>query len=175
MKLAERTGISPLRLALAAGSLALLAGCASTPGSCDASNSEASLLAKMNCEHSGGYSEQVRQREQALADARAENAAFHQVYEQLMAEQQALGQSLGEQQQRQQQLDASLGQLLAQLKRRHASKAEVQQQIGALEQQMQANRQLPPSNDPAVLEARKAELKALQQKVSRLQFSLGYE
>lgn len=51
----------------------------------------------------------------------------------------------------------------------------MQQQIASLEQQLQISRSAPASSDPAVLEARQEELKTLQQKVSRLQLSLGYE
>lgn len=159
------------RALLIGGTTLLLAGCASQPGSCDARDASASLIAKMQCDHSGGYSEQVREREQALIQARVENAAFHQVYDDLVAQQQATGKNLAEQQQRQAALDASLNKLLTQLRTRHADKANVLQQIGELE----SARKAVTTADPAAVEARKQELKALQQKVARLQLSLGYE
>lgn len=68
-----------IRTLIASASLSLLAGCATQPGSCDSNNSEASLITKVNCDHSGGYSDQIKQREQALVDARNENAAFRDV------------------------------------------------------------------------------------------------
>ncbi|ANI16302.1 MULTISPECIES: hypothetical protein [Pseudomonas] len=163
------------RALLIGGTTLLLAGCASQPGSCDARDASASLIAKMQCDHSGGYSEQVREREQALIQARVENAAFHQVYDDLVAQQQATGKNLAEQQQRQAALDASLNKLLTQLRTRHADKANVLQQIGELEKQMASARKAVTTADPAAVEARKQELKALQQKVARLQLSLGYE
>lgn len=157
--------------------LALLAlgGCATQPGSCNSANADASLLTKASCDYSGGYAEQVRRQEQELVDARAENEQFRQVYEQIAAQQSATRESLQVQQRKQAELDRSLGQLLGQLKNRHANKGAVQQQIAGLEQQLKASRSAPASSDPAAVAARQAELKALQQKVSRLQLSLGYE
>jgi septal ring factor EnvC (AmiA/AmiB activator) len=164
-----------IRALLVSVGLLLLGGCATQPGSCDSNDAEAGLIAKMNCDHSGGYSEQVRQREQSLTDARAENAAFHNVYNALQEQQKVGSKSLAEQQRHQATLDMSMSSLLSQLKTRHANKAQVQQQIADLEKQMAAKKQTTTSTDPAVIEARKKELKTLQQKVSRLQLSLGYE
>jgi len=164
-----------IRALVVSSGLLLLGGCATQPGSCDSNNVEASLIAKMNCDHSGGYSEQVRQREQSLTEARTENAAFRDVYNALQDQQKVGSKSLAEQQRQQATLDASMSKLLSQLKTRHANKTQVQQQIAALEKQMAAKKQATTSTDPAVIEARKQELKALQQKVSRLQLSLGYE
>lgn len=162
-----------LRLLFAAVAALMLAGCASTPADCNSANHDASLIAKMQCEHSGGYSAQIRQREQELLDARAENELFHRVYEEISAQQQATRQSLDTQRQRQASLQRSLSSLLTQLKSRHASKGQVQQQIATLEQDLQRS---PTSGGSAAdIAARQQELKALQQKVSRLQLSLGYE
>jgi septal ring factor EnvC (AmiA/AmiB activator) len=164
-----------IRAMIVSSGLLLLGGCATPPGSCDSNDTEASLIAKMNCDHSGGYSDQIRKREQSLVDARNENAAFRNVYNALQEQQQATGKSLAEQQRQQAALDTSMSTLLNQLKARHANKAQVQQQIADLERQLAAKRQAPASKDPALIDARKQELKALQQKVSRLQLSLGYE
>lgn len=152
-----------------------IGGCATTGQSCDAGNAEASLIAKMNCDHAGGYSEQIHQREQELQAARTENEAFHQLYQDLQQQQQQVGRTLAEQQQQQARLEQSLKQLLAQLKTQHAGKAQVQQQIAELEQQMGQARQAVSNATPATLQARQQELQALRQKVSRLQLSLGYE
>ncbi len=163
------------RLPLALLALLALGGCATQPGSCNSANADASLLTKASCDYSGGYAEQVRRQEQDLVDARAENEQFRQIYEQIAAQQSATRESLQVQQRKQAELDQSLGQLLGQLKSRHANKGSVQQQIASLEQQLQVSRSAPASSDPAVLAARQEELKTLQQKVSRLQLSLGYE
>lgn len=153
----------------------VLAGCAVTPEQCNVSNANASLIAKMNCDYSGGYSSQVRQRELELQDAQAENALFHQVYQDILAQQSATRLGLEQQQRQQADLDLSLGKLLQQLKGKHGDKQQVQQQINKLEADFEAARAEPKSEDPAELAARQNELKALQQQVSRLQLSLGYE
>lgn len=161
-----------LRLLTIGLSLSVLAGCATTPGSCDSSDHNSSLITKMNCDYSGGYSEQVRQREQGLSDARAENELFHRVYQEIAAQQATTQQSLLGQEQQREALERSLGMLLNQLKSRHANKSQVQEQIAGLEQQLNGPAG---AGQTADAEARKQELKALQQKVSRLQLSLGYE
>ena len=156
--------------------LLALGGCATQPQDCDSRNADTSLLTKASCDYSGGYSEQVRRKEQELIDARAENELFRQIYDQISAEQKEVSQNLALQQQKQKELDDSMGKLLNQLKTRHANKSSVQQQIASLEQQLQASGNAAPNNDdPAVLAERQQQLRELQQKVSRLQLSLGYE
>jgi len=161
------------RLSFTALAALTLAGCATAPANCNSANNDASLIAKMQCDHSGGYSAQIRQREQELLGARAENELFHRVYEEISAQQQATRQSLDVQRLRQASLQQSLDSLLGQLKSRHANKSQVQQQIATLEQDLKRS---PASGGSAAdIAARQQELKALQQKVSRLQLSLGYE
>lgn len=152
-----------------------LAGCATPPGSCDATNRDSSMLTKMNCDYSGGYSDQVKQKEAALSASRDENAMFRQVYENIAAQQTNTRLDLASQQQAQAQLNQSLGQLLASLKKRRASEGQVQQQIAGLEQQLKANQAPAATATPAQLAAKQEQLKALQKKVNQLQFSLGYE
>lgn len=152
-----------------------LAGCATPPGSCDATNRDSSMLTKMNCDYSGGYSDQVKQKEAALSASREENAMFRQVYENIAAQQTNTRLDLASQQQAQAQLNQSLGQLLASLKKRRASEGQVQQQIAGLEQQLKANQAPAATATPAQLAAKQEQLKALQKKVNQLQFSLGYE
>lgn len=157
------------------GSLLLLSGCANSPEECQSWDNSASLLKKMSCDLSNnGYSGEVRQHEQELSDAKAENELFHQVYQDILAQQADTKLSLDEQRGRQQQLDKSVNQLLQQLKSRHGNKSQVQQQIAQLENEMATLRNQPQGNSPAAVAQKKAELKALQQKVSRLQLSLGY-
>jgi chromosome segregation ATPase len=154
----------------------MLSGCATAPGSCDATNRDVSMITKMNCDYSGGYSEQVRSKEQSLTDARAENAMFRQVYENIAAQQAASRKDLIGQQKAQATLNQSLGQLLATLKTRHANKAGVQAQVSNLQAQLQSAQNTQNSgNSAAQLAAKQEELKNLQKKVSKLQLSLGYD
>lgn len=155
---------------------AILSGCAITPSSCDPSNHDVSLLDKMNCDYSGGYSAQVRQKEQELLDARTENALFHQVYQDIQAQQTTSRQDLLTQEHQQAALNQSLGQLLKQLKGRNAHQGQIQQQITSLEQELHRTQTKPAASaDPQQLAVKQQQLLSLQQKVNQLQFSLGYK
>ncbi|MEE1921452.1 hypothetical protein V0R50_00770 [Pseudomonas sp. 148P] len=165
-----------LRVLFATALLASLGGCATTASQCNASNSDTSLVGKLNCDYGGGYAEGVRNSEQDLQAAREQNRQFNQVYDELRAMQANTRQDLASQQRQQASLEKSLNGLLATLKARHGNKQDVQRQIAGLEQQLKAAQAAPAKNaSSAELEARKQELKNLQQQVSRLQLSLGYE
>lgn len=153
----------------------VLSGCATAPGSCDATNTDVSLIAKMNCDHSGGYSEQVRQNEQELMNAREENAAFHQVYQDIQKQQSETRANLEQERAQDAALDKSLKNLVGQLKKRRSLSAQEQQKIGALESEIANIQARPASNNPGEKEAKRAELAALRKKVSQLQMSLEYE
>lgn len=164
------------RLIVVFGAVLALSGCATQPGECDATNRDASLFNKVNCDAGGGYSDQIRQNEAALIKAQQENAMFHQVYENIAAQQTALRTDVLAQQKSQAALNQSLSQLLGSLKARNGNKVQVQQQIAGLEQQLKVAQAKPAStSNPKQLAAKQQELKALQKKVSQLQLSLGYE
>jgi septal ring factor EnvC (AmiA/AmiB activator) len=153
-----------------------LSGCATKPGECDATNRDSSMLTKMNCDYSGGYSDQVKQKELALSESRQQNAMFRQVYENIQAQQLSTKTDLASQQKAQAALNQSLGKLLTSLKARRGNESGVQKQIAGLEQQLKASQAAPMTKStPATLKAKQEELKALQKKVNQLQFSLGYE
>ena len=100
-----------VRLMLGVGALLVMSGCATQPGECDATNRDASLFTKVNCDAGGGYSEQIRQNEAALAKSQQENAMFHQVYQDIAAQQAASRNDLLAQQKSQAALNQSLSQL----------------------------------------------------------------
>lgn len=165
-----------LRNCLCLALLASLAGCATTASQCNASDSSASLISKLNCDYGGGYAEGVRNSEQELLSAKEQNRQFNEVYAQLSALQASTRQDLQSQQRQQASLEKSLNDLLGTLKARHGNKSDVQKQVAGLEQQLKANQAAPSQNaSNAQIEARKQKLAALQQQVSRLQLSLGYE
>ena len=153
-----------------------LSGCATQPGECDATNRDSSMLTKMNCDYSGGYSDQVKQKEEALSESRKQNAMFRQVYENIQTQQLSTKADLASQQKSQAALNQSLSQLLTSLKARRGNEAQVQKQIADLEKQLKATQAAPTAKStPASLAAKQQELKTLQKKVNQLQFSLGYE
>ncbi|KJZ36455.1 hypothetical protein LOY55_29645 [Pseudomonas sp. B21-040] len=153
-----------------------LSGCATKPGECDSTNRDSSMLTKMNCDYSGGYSDQVKQKELALSESRQQNAMFHQVYADIQAQQLSTKADLASQQKSQAALNQSLSQLLSSLKARRGNESSVQKQIASIEQQLKASQAAPTTKaTPASLAAKQEQLKALQKKVNQLQFSLGYE
>ena len=77
------------------------------------------------------------------------------------------------QQQQQKKLQGSLNQLLSQLKTRHASKADTQTQIQALDAQAKKLQSVN-SDDPAVIAVRQQEIDELKRTISRLELSLGF-
>ncbi|EHK60306.1 lipoprotein [Halomonas sp. GFAJ-1] len=156
-----------------ASSVVLLAGCATTPEQCDPYNRDASLVAKLSCDTSGAYRAQVEQREQQVRLDQEENALFHQVYSDIRAQQQATREDLSVQQEKQQALNSSLQTLLTRLQARSGEELGLQHRLNAIEQQLNANQE--PARDEAEIEARRARLAELEQQVSRLQQSLGYE
>ena len=165
-----------VRLLGVVGTVLALSGCATQPGECDAGNRDAGLFTKVNCDAGGGYRAQIQQNELALAQSQQENAMFHQVYEDIAAQQAASRANLQAQQQALATLNQSLNKLLGSLKARTGNKAQVQQQIAGLEQQLKAAQAAPVStSDPAQMAAKQQELNALHKKVNQLQFSLGYE
>ncbi|MFJ2688695.1 hypothetical protein [Pseudomonas sp. NPDC087336] len=165
-----------LRQLMVITAILALSGCATTPGECDATNRDSSMLTKMNCDYSGGYSDQVKQKELALSESRKQNAMFRQVYENIQAQQLSTKTDLASQQKSQAALNQSLTQLLNSLKARRGNEAQVQKQIADLEKQLKATQVAPTAKStPAALAARQQELKTLQKKVNQLQFSLGYE
>jgi len=161
------------KLLFGAGVLVLtLTGCANQQ-LCDSSKADPSMLEKLNCDLGGGYRSQIQSNEQRLLDARAENKMFREVYENLEAQRQAVSQDLKAQQQQQKKLQGSLNQLLSQLKTRHASKADTQTQIQALDAQAKKLQSVN-SDDPAVIAVRQQEIDELKRTISRLELSLGF-
>ena len=155
----------------------MLVGCANNPQNlshCDSTKADPSMWEKLRCDTGGAYRQQVKDNEQQLLDARAENQLFHQIYAEIEAQQQAVKADLKTQQQQQAQLQQSLNTLLSQLKTKHANKADAQQQLANLEAQIKRTQQQANNNNPAVIAAKRKELAELQRQVSRLQLSLGY-
>lgn len=158
------------KLSLSAAAV-LLAGCATTAEQCDPSNKDIGFFGKIQCDVGGGYADSVSKSEQALIEARAENQHFQEIYEQIAEQQRDTKASLAIQQERNRKLSQSLSTLLNQVKSKNANKAEVQQQIAAVEAKLKTAQATPTDNTAA----KQAELRQLQSQLQRLQLSLGYE
>lgn len=158
---------------IVAGSIMMLAGCATTAEQCDPYNRDASLVAKLSCDTSGAYRTQVEQREQQVRLDQEENALFRQVYMDIEAQQLAIRADLNVQREKQESLNESLQTLLSRLKDRTSQELGLQHRLTDLEQQLQATQE--PAQDETEMAAKRSQLAELEQQVSRLQQSLGYE
>lgn len=162
-----------VRLSLALGGLALLAGCATTPEACDPYNRDVSLLAKLSCDASGGYRARIDAGEQQVQLDQEENELFRKIQRQIDEQQRATRNKLRLTNQQQYELERDIEQLLARLQHRSQEQLGLQHQLNELEDELQASQASSGQEDETLAE-RQARLEALQQQVTRLQQSLGY-
>ncbi|MBT2786400.1 MULTISPECIES: hypothetical protein [unclassified Halomonas] len=161
-----------LRLIVAASSLAILSGCATTPEACDPSQ-EASLLAKLSCDAGGGYRARIDAGEEQVYQDQEENALFRDIQRQIMEQQRATRNELRVTNQQQYELERTMEQLVARLQNRTQEQLGLQHQLSEVEQQVQAGSSSQEADTETFAE-REERLNALQEQVNRLQQSLGY-
>jgi len=146
-----------------------IAGCAVTAEQCAPRNAGAGLGTKLGCSTRGVYAERVVQKERVLLDEQKANQLFRAVYASLEQEQREVGQQRSQQQKRYAELSRSLAALLREIKSKAAGNQQIQQQIAALEQQIE---DLKRQENPSVLQ-RRHELQQLQQQIAALEADLG--
>lgn len=161
-----------LQLIIAASSLAILSGCATTPEACDPSQ-EASLITKLSCDAGGGYRARLDAGEDQVHLDQEENALFRDLQRQIMEQQRATRNELRVTNQQQYELERTIEKLAAQLQDRTQEQLGLQHQLNEMEQQMQAGSS-PQDAEAETFAERQARLNALQEQVNRLQQSLGY-
>ncbi|MCE8025776.1 hypothetical protein [Billgrantia aerodenitrificans] len=162
-----------IRLLAAAGGLALLAGCATTPEACDPYNRDASLVAKLSCDAGGGYRARIDAGEQQVELDQEENALFREIHRQISEQQRATRSELRITNQQHHELERNVQALVTRLQHRSQDHLGLQHQLNDLERQMAADPG-PSASEAEALSERHAHLEALQQQVERLQQSLGY-
>lgn len=161
------------RLLIAAGGLALLSGCATTPEACDPYNRDASLMAKLSCDAGGGYRARIDSGEQQVQLDQEENALFREIDRQIAEQQRATRNELRISNQQHHELERNVQALVARLQRRSQDHLGLQHQLHDLERQMAADPG-PTASEAEAFDERQAHLDVLQQQVDRLQQSLGY-
>ncbi|GEN26482.1 hypothetical protein HVA01_01280 [Halovibrio variabilis] len=161
-----------LPLILAASSLAILSGCATTPAACDPSQA-ASLIAKLSCDAGGGYRARLDAGEDQVHLDQEENALFRDIQHQIMEQQRATRNELRVTNQQQYELERTIEQLLVRLQSRTQDQLGLQHQLNEVAQQMQTGTS-PQRADGETFAERQTRLNALQEQVNRLQQSLGY-
>jgi len=154
---------------LAVAFLFALGGCAVTAEQCDPRNADMGLGTKLGCSTRGVYAERVTQKERVLLDEQKANQLFRSVYAALQQEQREVGQQRSQQQKQYAELSRSLDALLREIKSKAAGNQQIQQQIAALEKQIETLKQ---QESPSVLQ-RRHELQKLQEQIAVLEADLG--
>jgi len=149
--------------------LLVVSGCTVTAEQCDPRNADVGLGTKLGCSTRGVYAERVAQKERVLLDEQKANQLFRAVYASLQQEQREVGQQRSQQQQRYAELSRSLAALLSEIKSKAADNQQIQQQIEALERQIEDLKQ---QENPSVLQ-RRHELQQLQEQIAVLEADLG--
>lgn len=154
-----------------------LTGCATTPQDCDPANRDAGLISKAGCVYGGHYEQRVQERQALLLDEQKANALFRATYEALQQESTQVASDLAAQQASLARLSGSVNDLLGEIRRKATGNRQIEQQIMAVEHQLQ---QLQQDMDAAqatgtalpVLQQRQ-QVAELQVKVQDLQQALG--
>jgi len=150
-----------------------LSGCATTATECDPSNTDASLFAKLSCDTSGGYRQNITINEQQLQRNQEINRLTHQILADTETRKQRSNQTLSQEKADLQSVKDSVGVLIGKLKSSTGNHARLQQQIddlAAAEQRFKPST----SDSAAQVEAKKKEAVVLEAKVKQLSESLGY-
>jgi hypothetical protein len=154
-------------------SIFFLSGCATTATECDPSNTDASLFAKLSCDTSGGYRQNITINEQQLQRNQEINRLTHQILADTETRKQRSNQTLSQEKADLQSVKDSVGVLIGKLKSSTGNHARLQQQIddlAAAEQRFKPST----SDSAAQVEAKKKEAVVLEAKVKQLSESLGY-
>ena len=115
----------------------LLAGCATTPQDCDPGNRDAGFISKAGCVYGGHYEQRVQERQAILLDEQKANQLFRATYDALQQESSKVATDLAAQQASVERLSSSVKNLLGEIKSKTAGNQQIEQQITAVETQLQ--------------------------------------
>ena len=166
----------PLRL-VAITLVLTLTGCATTPEDCDPSNRDANILNKAGCVYGGHYQQRVATKQTVLLDEQKANQLFRATFESLQQESAQVASDLVTQQAAVNRMQASVGALLAEIKHHSAGNQQIEQQISAVETQLQQLQQdidtAKANGAPLPVLQQRQQMAELQVRVQDLQASLG--
>lgn len=137
----------------------VLTGCTTSPQDCDLHAQDPGFITKLSCATSGGYRQQVDQKEQQvrLSQYQNESAKQQQVYTQ--NRQQTLNQKLANEQERLNAVRSDLSQTLAKLKSSKIKSRERQQEIAHLQDLQQQSQNASSASEITAIEKKVAEAK----------------
>ena len=112
----------------------VLTGCTTSPQDCDLHAQDPSFITKLSCATSGGYRQQVDQKEQQVRLSQYQNESARQQQDYTQNRQQTLNQKLADEQARLNAVRSDLSQTLAKLKSSKIQSRERQQEIAKLQE-----------------------------------------
>ncbi|MEG1250447.1 MAG: hypothetical protein RSE37_17480 [Citrobacter sp.] len=137
----------------------VLTGCATSPQDCDLHAQDPSFITKLSCATSGGYRQQVDQKEQQVRLSQYENESAKQQQAYTQNRQQNVNKTLADEQARLDAVRSDLSQTLAQLKSSKLKSSESQKEIRQLQDLQRQSQHASSASEIAEIEKKVAEAK----------------
>ncbi|HDG1674562.1 hypothetical protein ACXNAL_16400 [Kluyvera ascorbata] len=137
----------------------VLTGCTTSPQDCDLHAQDPSFITKLSCATSGGYRQQVDQKEQQVRLSQYQNESARQQQDYTQNRQQTLNQKLADEQARLNAVRSDLSQTLAKLKSSKIQSRERQQEIAKLQELQRQSQAATSASEISAIEKKVAEAK----------------
>lgn len=137
----------------------VLTGCTTSPQDCDLHAQDPSFITKLSCATSGGYRQQVDQKEQQVRLSQYQNESARQQQDYTQNRQQTLNQKLADEQARLNAVRSNLSQTLAKLKSSKIQSRERQQEIAKLQELQRQSQTATSASEISAIEKKVAEAK----------------
>lgn len=137
----------------------VLTGCVTSPQDCDLHAQDPSFITKLSCATSGGYRQQVDQKEQQVRLSQYENESAKQQQAYTQNRHQNVNQKLADEQARLNAVRSDLSQTLAQLKSSKIKSSERQKEIQQLQDLQRQSQHVSGASEIAAIEKKVAEAK----------------
>ena len=137
----------------------VLTGCTTSPQDCDLHAQDPSFITKLSCATSGGYRQQVDQKEQQVRLSQYQNESAKQQQDYTQNRQQTLNQKLADEQARLNAVRSDLSQTLAKLKTSKIQSRERQQEIAKLQELQRQSQTATSASEISAIEKKVAEAK----------------
>lgn len=137
----------------------VLTGCTTSPQDCDLHAQDPSFITKLSCATSGGYRQQVVQKEQQVRLSQYQNESARQRQDYTQNRQQTLNQKLADEQARLNAVRSDLSQTLAKLKSSKIQSRERQQEIAKLQELQRQSQTATSASEISAIEKKVAEAK----------------
>lgn len=137
----------------------VLTGCTTSPQDCDLHAQDPSFITKLSCATSGGYRQQVDQKEQQVRLSQYQNESARQQQDYTQNRQQTLNQKLADEQARLNAVRSDLSKTLAKLKSSKIQRRERQQEIAKLQELQRQSQTATSASEISAIEKKVAEAK----------------